>query len=153
MHNRKTVLAASLAMALAVGVASGASALGDDEDPALAFCESAAALAQAEEALQSMDAGATTDEFQAAVDGVAEAASAMAEDARNLLESQVDAVSAAVGELQDYRDDVGGDQTLEAAVQGAVPYVAAIADARVAVGTVDCQAVMAGEAIGEAAEE
>ena len=75
MQSRKTVLAASLAMVLSIGVASGASALGEDEDPGLAFCQSSGALSQAIESLAALDANSTTEELQASADAVREAAS------------------------------------------------------------------------------
>lgn len=152
MQSRKAVLATSLAMILSLGVASGAAAIGDDEDPAVTFCQSAGALSQAVESMASLDASATTDELQAATDAVRDAASATVDARRDLLEAQADAIDAAVGDLQDYIGDVAGDQTVEEAVAGAIPYVQEVLSARAALGSVDCAAAMAGQAVEDAGE-
>ena len=141
-----------LAAILSASVASTAFALGEDEDPELAYCQSVATLQASVANLMAIDTSSTTDELSAAVEGVQDAAGAYMEDLRSVAESQVAAIEDAVNDLREYRDSVEGEQTIEEAVEGAVPYIAAIAAARAAAGTVDCGAVLAGEAAEQAAE-
>lgn len=147
MIRRHTTLAAGLAALLSLSVASGASALfGDDEDPELAFCQARVAMADAVASLEAISADSTRDEAQTAVDGVSDAASDLRNDARNLLEAQVDSLQTAFGNLEGYVDSVDGDATIEEFAQGAVPYLAEIKLADATIGTVDCDAALAREA-------
>ena len=153
MHRTRTALAMGLAVILSVSVASAAFALGEDEDPELAYCQSVATLQASVANLMAIDTGSTTDELSAAVEGVQDAASTYMEDLRSVAESQVAAIEDSVNALRDYRDDLEGDVTIEEAVQGAIPYVAGVAGARAAAGSVDCQEVLAGEAVEQQAAE
>jgi hypothetical protein len=147
MTRRRTTLAAGLAVLLSLSVASGASALfGNDEDPELAFCQSGVAMTAAVASLEAIGADSTTDELQTAVDGVSQAASDMRNEARNLLESQVDSLRSAFGDLQGYVGSVDEDASIEDAVAGTAPYVAQIKVSRALLGTVDCDAALAKEA-------
>ena len=147
MFRKQATLAAGLAALLTLSVAPGAFALfGDDEDPELAFCQSRVAMADAIASLEAIGPDSTTDDLQAAVDGAAQAASDMRNEARNVLEAQIDSLRSAFGDLQGYVDSVAGDASIEEAVQGAAPYVAEIGVARAMIGTVDCDAVFAREA-------
>lgn len=152
MHRSRTALALGLAAILSASVASTAFGLGEDEDPELAYCQSVATLQASVANLMAIDTNSTTDELSAAVEGVQDAAGAYVEDLRDLAESQAAAIEDSVNALRDYRDDLEGDTSIEDAVQGAVPYVAAVASARASAGSIDCQEVMAGEAAAQAAE-
>ena len=152
MYRTRTALAIGLAACLSASVASTAFALGEDEDPELPYCQSVATLEASVANLMAIDTSSTTDELSSAVEGVQDAAGAYVEDLRSVAEWQVAAIEDAVNALRDYRDDLEGDTSIEETVEGAVPYIAGVAGARAAAGTVDCEAVMTAEAAEQAAE-
>ena len=144
-----TGLAALLSMSLASGAFAGLFG-NNDADPELTFCQSAVTMADAVASLEAIGPESTTGDLQTAADGVSQAASDMRNDARNLLEAQVDDIETAVGNLQGYIGDLDSDETIEAATQGAAPFVAEIKLARAALGTVDCEAAIAREVAQQA---
>jgi hypothetical protein len=154
MTNVRTAMAASLAALLSLSLASAVSAIGEDEDPEVVYCQSLVALAASVDALGAIDASSTVEEFETAVDGVRDAATAFEESLRALVEAQVETLETAVGDLEGYRDSLEGDETIEEALQGADAAVAAVGSARAEVGTTPNCAVVAGqEAVDEEAEE
>jgi hypothetical protein len=150
MSTARTTIAAGMAALLSLTIASGALAIGDEVDPEVAYCQSLVELSASVETLGAIDASSTVDDFEAAVDGVRDAASNMEESLRGLVEAQVATLETAVGDLQGYRDSLAGDATIEQAVQGAGAAVAAVAIARDDVGTIPNCAVVAGQ---QAAQE
>jgi hypothetical protein len=143
-------MVAALAALLSLSMASGAFAIGEEEDPEVAYCQSLMELAASVETLGAIDTTSTVDEFETAVDGVREAASAMEENLRGLVEAQVGALETAVGDLEGYKDSLSGDETIDAALQGAGAAIAGVASARDEVGTIPNCAVVAGQ---QAAQE
>lgn len=151
MTTARTTIATGVAVLLSLSIASGAFAIGDDEeDPEVTYCQSLVTLSASVETLGSIDASSTVDEFEAAVDSVREAATTMEESLRGLVEAQVAALETAVGDLQGYRDSLAGDETVEEAVLGAGAAIGAVASARDEVGTIPNCAVVAGQ---QAAQE
>ena len=150
MKASRTAVATGLAALLSLSIASGAFAIGEDEDPEVVYCQSLMELSASVETLGAVDAASTVEEFEAAVDGAREAASAMEESLRGLVEAQVAALETAVGDLQGYRDSLAGDETIEEAVQGAGAAIGAVTSARDEIGTIPNCAVVAGQ---QAAQE
>jgi hypothetical protein len=139
---------------MCLGIASGAAAIGEDEDPEVVYCQSLVELSASVDALGAVDATSTVEDFDTTVDGVREAATTMEESLRGLVESQIAALETAVGDLEGYRDSLEGDETVEEAVQGAGTAIAAVVSARAAIGTIPNCAVVAGqEAVEEETEE
>jgi hypothetical protein len=155
MTTARTTIATGLALLLCLSVASGAFAIGEDEeDPEVRYCQSLMELAASVETLGAIDASSTVDEFESAVDHVREAATTMEDSLRGLVEAQVAALETAVADLEGYRDSLAGDESMEVAVQGAGAAIAAVASARDEVGTIPNCAVVAGQqAAQEEAEE
>ena len=150
---RRVTLAAGLAAVLSLSLASVASAGlfgNDDDDPELTFCQSAVTMAEAVASLEAIGPESTTDDLQTAANDVGQAVSDMRDDARNLLEAQVDDIQTAVGNLQGYLGDLDDDETIEAAKQGAIELVDEIKLTRDLLGTVDCDAAFAREAVQQA---
>ena len=150
MTKTRTTMAAGSAALLSLSLASAALAIGEEEDPEVAYCQALTGLAASVESLGTIDANSSVDVFETAVAGVREAARTMEESLRGLVEAQVDALETAVGDLEGYRDSLEGDETVEEAVQGAGTAIAAIASARDEVGTIPNCAVVAGQ---QAAQE
>jgi hypothetical protein len=154
MSKLRTTMAAGLAALLSLGITSAVSAIGEDEDPAVVYCQSLVGLSAAVDALSAIDESSTVDEFETAVDGVRDAASTFEESLRGLAESQIADLETALGDLQGYRDSLEGDETIEEAMQGAASAIAAVGAAREQVGTIPNCAIVAGqEAVDEEAEE
>jgi hypothetical protein len=154
MTRRSSTLAAALAALFCVTTASVASAIGEDEDPAVVYCQSLVALSASVDALSAISTGSTVDEFETAVGDVRDAATAFGESLRGLVDAQVETLETAVGELEGYRDSLEGDETIEEAVQGAAATISAVAAARTDVATIPNCAVVAGqEAVEEETEE
>jgi hypothetical protein len=142
-----------LAAVLGLAIPSVASAIGEDEDPELVYCQSVVALSASVDALGTIDTSSTVDEFDAAVGDVREAATTLQDSLRALVEAQVEGLETAVSDLEGYRDSLEGDETIDQAVQGAAEAVAAVGVARADVGTIPNCAVVAGqEAVDEEAE-
>lgn len=150
MTTVRTTMATGLAALLSLSIASGAFAIGEDEDPEVSYCQSLTALAASVETLGVIDANSTVDAFESAVDDVREAATRMEDSLRGLVEAQVAALETAVGDLQGYRDSLEGEETVGEAVQGAGAAIAAVASARDDIGTIPNCAVVAGQ---QAAQE
>jgi hypothetical protein len=147
-------MVAGVAALLCLTIPSMASAIGEDEDPEVVYCQSLAALSASVDALSTIDTGWTVDMFETAVGGVRDAATTYEESLRALVEAQVGTLETAVGDLESYRDSLEGDETIEEAVQGAAEAVAAVGAARAEVGTIPNCAVVAGqEAVDEETEE
>ena len=154
MTRRRSTIAAGVAALVCLTIPSMASAIGEDEDPEVVYCQSLAALSASVDALSTIDTDWTVDMFETAVGGVRDTATTFEESLRSLVEAQVDTLETAVGDLEGYRDSLTGDETIEEAVQGAASAVAAIGTARAEVGTIPNCAVVAGqEAVEEEAEE
>jgi hypothetical protein len=147
-------IAVGLAAFLCLSIASAVSAIGEDEDPEVVYCQSLVALSASVDALGAIGTTSTVDEFETAVDSVREAATTFEESLRGLIEAQVEALESAIGDLEGYRDSLEGDETIEEAVQGAAAAVTAVGTARAEVGTIPNCAVVAGqEAVEEETEE
>jgi hypothetical protein len=150
MTRRRSTLAAVLAALLCVSIPAVASAIGEDEDPEVVYCQSLVALSASVDALSAIGTSSTVDEFETAVGDVRDAATTFEESLRALVEAQVETLEIAVGDLEGYRDSLAGDETIEEAVQGAATTIAAVGAARADVGTIPNCAVVAGQ---EAVEE
>jgi hypothetical protein len=154
MTRRRSTIAAGVAALLCLTIPSVASAIGEDEDPEVVYCQSLAALSASVDAISAIGTTSTVDEFETAVGDVRDAATTFEESLRGLVEAQVAALETAVGDLEGYRDSLTGDETIEQAVQGAASAVAAVGTARAEVGTIPNCAVVAGqEAVEEETEE
>jgi hypothetical protein len=149
MTTRRNTMTAALAALMCLGIASGASAIGEDEDPEVVYCQSLVELSASVETLAAIDATSTVEVFETTVDGVREAATTMEESLRGLVEAQIAALETAVGDLEGYRDSLEGDETVEEAVQGAGTAIEAVATARAAIGTIPNCAVVAGQEVAE----
>lgn len=154
MTRRRSSIAAGVAALLCLTVPSVASAIGEDEDPEVVYCQSLVALSASVDALSAIGTSSTVDEFETAMGDVQDAATTFEESVRALVEAQVEALETAIGDLEGYRDSLEGDETLEEAAQGAAEAVAAVGAARAEVGTIPNCAVVAGqEAVQEETEE
>ena len=153
MIKTRTTLGLGLALLLTASLSATAFAVGHDDDPELAFCQSVGELSTAVGSLATLDASSTEEEFQTAVDSASEAADAVRDDLQAVLEAQGDEIQCAVDGLRDYRDSIGDDVTIEAAVDGAGPAVAEVARAFASAGNVDCQAVLAESAAQQAEDK
>jgi hypothetical protein len=118
MTRRRSTLAAVLAALLCVSIPAVASAIGEDEDPEVVYCQSLVALSASVDALSAIGTSSTVDEFETAVGDVRDAATTFEESLRALVEAQVETLEIAVGDLEGYRDSLAGDETIEEAVQG-----------------------------------
>jgi hypothetical protein len=138
---------------IALGAASlllfAVAACDDDEDPELAFCESLVTLTVAVDEARAIDAESSVDDYNAAVDKVIDAAAEVKDNAGDLAKEQVEAIEAAVDDLESYKGDLEGSEAVAGAVQGSAPYLAAIMEARAEAGTVNCAEAAAEEAAGE----
>jgi hypothetical protein len=150
MIRTRTTISAGLAALLSLGIASAVSAIGEDEDPQVVYCQSLVDLSAAVDALRAVDTTSTVDDLETAVDDVREAATTFEDSIRNLVESQIAGLETALGELEGYRDSLEGDETIEAAVQGAAAAIGSVGTAREQVGVIPNCAVVAGQ---EAVEE
>jgi hypothetical protein len=147
-------MAAGVTALLCLTIPSVATAIGEDEDPEVVYCQSLAALSASVDALSTIDTGSSVDMLETAVGGVRDAATAFEESLRALVEAQIETLETAIGDLEGYRDSLEGDETIEEALLGAAETVAAVGVARAEVGTVPNCAVVAGqEAVEEETEE
>jgi hypothetical protein len=140
---------AILAVILTVGVGNLALAIGEDEDPQVAYCQSLVELTAAVEGLKLISVESTVEEFEAAVDRAREAATGVEDSLRALVESQVAGLESAVGGVESYRDTIEDDQTIEQVVQGAAASIEAVDAARSEVGVIPNCAIVAGQEVAE----
>jgi hypothetical protein len=151
MRASRTTVAIALAAIACLGFTTGTAAIGEDEDPEIAYCQSLVELTASLEGVRAIDATSTVDEFESAVERLQEAATSTEDSLRALFEAQVEALETAVDGVRDYRDSLEGDETIEAVVQGAGDAIAAVDAAHAQVGTIPNCAVVAGQQ--QAAEE
>jgi uncharacterized protein YqeY len=148
------MMAAGVAVLLCLTIPSLASAIGEDEDPEVVYCQSLVALSASVDALGAIDTNSTVEALETAVGDVRDAATAYEESLRALVEAQVETLESAISDLEGYRDSLEDDETIEEAVQGAAETIAAVGTARADVGTIPNCAVVAGqEAVEEETEE
>ena len=154
MTKKRTALGVGLALLLTTSLAVTTTAqILDDENAELEYCRSVAELAESVDSLAALDASSTVEELESAVDSVRDSGSAVREDLRAVLEAQIDEIGTAVEGLEEYRDSIEDDATVEEALRGAGPAVAEVARAYASAGSVDCQAVLAESAAQAAMEE
>ena len=92
MIKTRATLGVSLALLLTTSVSATAFAVGHNDDPELAFCQSVGELSMSVGSLAALDASSTVGEFETAVDSVSEASDAVRENLRAVLEAQGDEI-------------------------------------------------------------
>jgi hypothetical protein len=142
-------VAAVVAVILSMGAVNVAFAIGEDEDPEVAYCQSLVELTAAVEGLKVISVDSTVEEFEAAVDRAREAATSVEDSLRAVVESQIAALETAVDGVESYRDTIEDDQTIEQVIQGAAGSIEAVDAARSEVGVIPNCAVVAGQEVAE----